>query len=543
MNLETLIIPLKIDKKGFQFDIKALAKDVAIGVGAVAATMAIAVKATMDWANDLDSLQDVMGGTNKQVAALNFVARKSGVGVETLSKGMVILEKGLVKANGQLDVTGKALKTWGINVKDANGHLKDSVQLTDEVAKKYGELGTQQERVNFLTEIFGKNGAQMVDFFDTLNSEGGIAAVTKKVEAFGLAIDPARYEKFNRNLEELKLIGLGLAVQFTEKVMPVLEHFLGWLNKTAQSSQFKEVKDKISGLLDNILGGSKTPQTMFDMKNVDRVAKPDFWKSVGTTIGNAIQAGASAVINPAFWDKLTTPPPGTGDKFASFMEGLTGIGKDVKPGSAQDPIANLVKGWGNSLSTWFAETTARFKNWVSTTSSNIVTWSANTVPIINTWAANTVNTITNKLTDISKAFFNAGGKWINQAVAGFNDHKNALLNAISAIVQEINGILKKIITSFAITIKLPFGLGGTSTPPKPPTGGGGGGVGNKRATGGAVLAGHAYKVNEWKQEMFVPNTSGRVDPMKAEANQPLDLTNRTIRKLVQGLGEANLKAA
>lgn len=75
-------------------------------------------------------------------------------------------------------------------------------------------------------------------------------------------------------------------------------------------------------------------------------------------------------------------------------------------------------------------------------------------------------------------------------------------------------------------------------------GGGGGGTVFKKATGGAVFAGHSVIVGELgKPEMFTPNTSGRIDPIKTQPNQPLDLTNRTIRKLVRGLGEANLKAA
>src|SRR5690242_3779731 len=108
MLLDDLTIPIKADTKGFNGALGL----VAVGVGAMVASMGLAINATFKWADELDSLQDVMGVTNKTAAALNFVLRKSGTDTETLSKGMVILEKGLVKANGQLDVAGKALKNW-----------------------------------------------------------------------------------------------------------------------------------------------------------------------------------------------------------------------------------------------------------------------------------------------------------------------------------------------------------------------------------------------------------------------------------------------
>jgi hypothetical protein len=566
IQLEKLVSKLELDNKGF----KAGLVSAAAGVTALVAGMTVAIKATFDWAEDLDSLGDVMDGSKIKLAALAFVARKSGVGVDTLAKANVLLEKGLLKSNGQLDVTGKKLKEYGINVKDANGHVKDSVQLTDEISKKYAELSTQTERVNFLTEIYGKNGAALVDFYDTLAKEGGIDAVTKKVKAFGLAIDPDRYEQFNRNLEELKLIGLGLAVQFTEKVMPVLERFLGWLNKTAQSSSFNDVKKKISRLLDDILGGGDKGVTLFDHHNKDKVAQPDFWNGVGTTIGNAIETGVTAVINPAFWEKITTPPPGTGDKFASFMEGLTGISRDVKPGSAQDPIANMVRGWGNSLDTWFKETqtkidawsantSTKFSTWAATTVSKISTWAATTKTSIDTWASGTLTavqtwastlaiTLDNKLREIAKTFFTRALGWTQQMIEGFKSGLGGLLSAIGGMVDDINDALKKItFPSLPSWITALLGGGGSASTSNLP---GAGKPGNpivvpkgSHATGGAVMAGQLYSVNEiGKPEYFLPHTAGRISPTPSNQNVTARIAKEDMRELARYVVEYGLKA-
>lgn len=226
MQLEKLILPFEVESKA------GLAAIGAIGaaVAAASAAIVVAVKATFDWAAELDSIQDVMGVTNKEAAALNFVLRKSGTETDKLTKGMTILEKGLVRADGTLDTTGKKLEEFGISALDVNGRVKDQAKLFDEIGAKYNSFSTQQERVNFLTEIFGKSGAELIDVFDVLASEGGLEKTTKKVESLGLAIDPAKYENFTRNLEEIKLAGLGLAMTVVDSLMPALEGFNTWWN-------------------------------------------------------------------------------------------------------------------------------------------------------------------------------------------------------------------------------------------------------------------------------------------------------------------------
>lgn len=203
----------------------------AIGMASQAAGQAITN--TMAWADSLDNVQDKLGGTNAEVAAYAYAAKVAGISVDTFVHSNVILEKGLTTAAGKLDTTGKALEKWGVKVKDVNGKVKDQATLTTDIAKKYGELATAQERVNFLTEIYGRQGAELIDFFDVLNGEGGVGTLAQKMTALGLAIDPARYEAFNRNLEKLQMIGLSLQIAFTEKLMPVFEGMLNWASAFA----------------------------------------------------------------------------------------------------------------------------------------------------------------------------------------------------------------------------------------------------------------------------------------------------------------------
>lgn len=231
IKLQGLETDLKVNtdswNAGFKGAIAGAATLIA-GVAALGAGIKKMVDVTFEWAGEMDSIQDIVGGTSEEAAALNFVLHKSGVETEKFTAGMVILEKGLVDANGELDTSGKKLAQFGINVLDANGKVKDQAQLIKEISNKYNSFSTQQERVNFLTEVFGKSGAGLIDVFDTLASEGGLDATTDKVKKFGLAIEPAKYEKFQRNLEEIKLAGLGLAITVVDNLMPAVEGFTDW---------------------------------------------------------------------------------------------------------------------------------------------------------------------------------------------------------------------------------------------------------------------------------------------------------------------------
>lgn len=589
MQLEKLELPLSVASSAFNAGIAGALAGVTALVGAVG----LAVNATFKWADDLDSLGDVMGGTNDELAALNFIARKSGVSVDTLAKGTVILEKGLVDAKGKLDTTGKALKAWGINVFDANGNLKDQTMLLGDVAKKYSTFATQQEKVNFLTEVFGKSGAGLVDFFDTLAAEGGIDKVTQKVKDFGLAIDPGRYEQFNRNLEEMKLMGLGLAVGFTEKLMPVFEAVSEWvftkgipafksfgsqISKAFQGGGLLGVADLLLDAFDKIDWGEISQNVIDGINSIDWAqAGMDFsalvtrisqsigeafgevdWLALGNSLASGLNnfvAGMFGTNEAGMQATIQTKLAETQAALAAWASGAPSS-LDALDAGINAKVQGAMRSLWTAITTKLAEARTAFVNWAASVVNSISTFGANLVTSINATLVTFTLNIANRLTEIAKTFFNAGGKWINQAVAGFNDHKVALFNAISTIVSEINAILKKIITSFTISIKLPSflgGGGGGNNPPLNSVGGQSGGLSpdeRQNAAGGTFKIPGAFG-NEGFNLGALGTASGgeviRITPRGQSENQlqPVVVTNwgsfdytRLAMEVVKAIGNA-----
>ncbi len=262
MLLQELIVPLILDTAKYEKGIDTASKDsttfanklkdfgskaitagiagVTTAILAVGSAIATSISKTVEWANELDSLQDITGITNEEAAALNFVLHKSGVETDTFTKGMVVLEKELITVNGELDTIGQSLLEYGINALDTNGKLKDQSQLINEISQKYNSFSTQQERVNFLTEVFGRSGAELIDFFDVLANEGGLDKATQKVKDLGLVIDPEKYIEFQQNLKEVELAGLGLAITFVDNLMPAFREINEWWQKDGITT-FQEI--------------------------------------------------------------------------------------------------------------------------------------------------------------------------------------------------------------------------------------------------------------------------------------------------------------
>ena len=251
MILEKLVIPIGFDTGMLM-----------AGIDAITGLITGAVDRTREWTEGMDALGDVTGMSEDKLAAWSFVAKKAGVEISDLSSATTIMAKGLLDSTGELSTTGKALQDFGIDVLDAGGNVREQSALMNDIAKKYAEFGTQTERVDFLTNIFGRSGAKLVDVFDTMANEGGIDQVKKKVEALGLVLDPTQYEEFQRNLNEVDLTFTGLANAFTGPLLPgatsLLETFTKWIQSPWIAEGIANIGEKLGTLASDIAVGIET---------------------------------------------------------------------------------------------------------------------------------------------------------------------------------------------------------------------------------------------------------------------------------------------
>lgn len=251
MLLEKLVIPIG-------FDTGMLIA----GIDAITGLITGAVERTREWGDSLDSLGDVTGMSEDRLASWSYVANKAGVETSTLASATVILSKGLFDSAGELSSTGKALQDFGIDILDANGNIRDQGDLMADIAKKYAEFGTQTQRVDFLTNVFGRSGSQLIGMFDVLANEGGIDKVKEKVESLGLVLDAGRYGQFEDNLREVDLTITGLANAFTGPLLPaaesLLKTFTSWLQSPWVAEGIANIAENLGAFASDIAKGIET---------------------------------------------------------------------------------------------------------------------------------------------------------------------------------------------------------------------------------------------------------------------------------------------
>ncbi|GHH09377.1 hypothetical protein GCM10008023_05990 [Sphingomonas glacialis] len=157
-------------------------KEAAFGF-AEAFLAAFAVEQIADWAKEfaeaaehVEHLGQQFGMTAQQVQGLGVVAQLSGVQLDTITKGLGILDKNLFSGAKE-----SVFKQMGIEAGDA----KDQVDLLAKVADKFKGMDDGPKKAALAMDLFGRAGAQMIPILN----QGGEAMreAKEKAEEYGAA--------------------------------------------------------------------------------------------------------------------------------------------------------------------------------------------------------------------------------------------------------------------------------------------------------------------------------------------------------------------
>src|SRR5512139_3413908 len=195
------------------------------GIGAAAGAAVAGVAAFNSWADELDSIGDVLGTTADESAGLAVAIKTVGGDVDAITGQMAKLTRGLEGANGKLGPTGKLLTSMGVAFQDANGQMLPATTILTSIADKIAAMPDGLEKTRVMTELFGKSGKDLSDTMNAL-ANGGLKAAEEKARKLGLAIGDDgvnRSIEFGKSLEDLKMTAQGLAVSIGSTIMPLIQ--------------------------------------------------------------------------------------------------------------------------------------------------------------------------------------------------------------------------------------------------------------------------------------------------------------------------------
>jgi hypothetical protein len=188
-----------------------------------------AVENAVTFAASMGKLQEKTGLSATTLQVFAAAAKRVDVSQETVSKGLGLFSKAMGNLQQGSTKAAVSLKLLLGSADALKGLTADEKlrKITDGLAKM--TAGSQKAKIT--TDLFGKAGLELLPVIDQLGGQG-FDVLKGKLEAFGalLTDDAIQQAKVaEETFGDLKLASQGVALQFTEGLLPALTNVAGGL--------------------------------------------------------------------------------------------------------------------------------------------------------------------------------------------------------------------------------------------------------------------------------------------------------------------------
>lgn len=255
---------------------KALVDFTAMGIkamtGAITGAIGVLAKLTKDageFADEMNTLASKTGLSTKELQEFQYASELIDVNVETLAGALKKTTSAMNSAKDGTGASAEAFKTLGVEIKNADGTLRDNNDVFNDSIRALGNIANETERDALAMQLFGKSATELNPLI-----EGGIDTLdemSKKANELGLilsqdAVDGAN--AFNDQLDILKSNGKGLFNVIGTEIASSLVPAMTSLNDTTEGyiKNLTTAMDEggIEGLLEelgNVIGDLVTKVT------------------------------------------------------------------------------------------------------------------------------------------------------------------------------------------------------------------------------------------------------------------------------------------
>lgn len=274
---------------------------IALGAaGAVAATaLAVGVKSAINTADSYAKLSQRLGIAVTDLGALAHAADLSGVSLDSVAMGVQFLSRNM--ANALADATGataQSFKTLNISVTDAQGNLRGTQDVLNDLADRFQAMPDGAQKTAFAMDLVGRGGAALIPLLN-----GGSEAMEdmrKEAEALGLVMSEQTAKDAEIFNDDLSRVASGLTGVFNiiaAQVLPSLVTLSGNLVALTKDGVqfFRDNLDTLGTVLEHVLIAATSIAVFMAGKFAVSLAI--------TTAGAITAAGALAALKTAL---LTT---------------------------------------------------------------------------------------------------------------------------------------------------------------------------------------------------------------------------------------------
>jgi hypothetical protein len=269
-----------------------------------------AINKSLDEADKMGKLAQSVGLPVEELSKLKHAADLSDVSIEEFGKALVKLSKNMSDvAGGATGPAAEAFRKMGVSATDANGQLKSSGAVLEEIADKFEGYKDGAAKSAIAVALFGKAGANMIPMLNA--GASGLKEAKQEAEEFGLVIDKKTAiaaETFNDNMTRLHRVLDGITTQIAAYLAPDLA------NLSVAMVQFSKDGNVVKGAVEGIQTAVMFVAREFALFAVglqgfgaQAVAFKDLMASLTTFDSGAISSA---------WQKLQTAAADTDKQFA-----------------------------------------------------------------------------------------------------------------------------------------------------------------------------------------------------------------------------------
>jgi hypothetical protein len=238
----------------------ASAKAVGLLATAVAASAGAMVRSQSQQIDKLAKTSDALGIQQEKLQALQLVSELTGLGAESLTKNLTIMQRRLGEIARKGGESERALSDIGVPIQDIIA-LKPDEQL-EMLASALGGVENQAVKASIANDLFGRNGISMLKMLDQLQAEG-LSPTIEMIERMGGALsrtDSAKVEQMNDAFTIAQTKSRAFAQQLTVGVSSGIAAILTMYNET--ESGLEGTQNKVDGLFDQMVLGAINATTL-----------------------------------------------------------------------------------------------------------------------------------------------------------------------------------------------------------------------------------------------------------------------------------------
>ncbi len=219
----------------FAGNVAKIAAGMGLSLAGVATAVGVAVAGSIRELEKMQRAADAIGLPIQQLSALRHAAEETGTSFESLSAGMSSLAQKLVEASSNArSGAAQAFNAIGVGVTDANGRLRSTEAVLNDVADAFERMGASSTRSTAAARLFGGAAAEMTNFLQRGSFE--INQLTGQAANLGLVLDErttAAAERLSKAMGRSGDAFNSLANRITIRLTPVLEHVADLLERIA----------------------------------------------------------------------------------------------------------------------------------------------------------------------------------------------------------------------------------------------------------------------------------------------------------------------